>query len=229
LAVINKPEYAEAIQKRYGFRDWDSVLAAIGHGGLKEGQVVNKLLEADAEAHSRIAQSNEEIAEKIGDHAAAPPDSFGVHGGIMVKGVDDVAVRFAKCCAPLPGDEIVGFVTRGRGVSIHRNDCVNIVALAEMERERLIEAQWQQGEDGLINDTYIAEIKIFAENRNGLLADITKIMAEKKIDIKAVNIRVNKQSMAIMDMALEIRSKEELALIIEKVRVVHSVIDVERV
>jgi len=146
----------------------------------------------------------------------------------MVKGVTDVAVRFAKCCSPLPGDEIVGFVTRGRGVSVHRNDCINIISLPELERERMIEAEWQQSADKMVNEKYLAEVKIFAENRAGLLADITRIMAEKKISLTAVNIRVNKQNMAIMDMAFEIKNREELVMIIEKIRSIKSVIDIER-
>ncbi|MCL2718414.1 MAG: bifunctional (p)ppGpp synthetase/guanosine-3',5'-bis(diphosphate) 3'-pyrophosphohydrolase [Lachnospiraceae bacterium] len=224
---INKPEYVENIFKKYGFRDWDSVLAAVGHGGVKEGQIINRLVEAYEK--NREVKSNEEVAEELKDHLTpVKNERIHTHSGIMVKGVTDVAVRFAKCCSPLPGDEIVGFVTRGRGVSVHRNDCINIISLPELERERMIEAEWQQSADKMVNEKYLAEVKIFAENRAGLLADITRIMAEKKISLTAVNIRVNKQNMAIMDMAFEIKNREELVMIIEKIRSIKSVIDIER-
>ena len=97
----------------------------------------------------------------------------GSRSGIVVKGVDDVAVRFSKCCSPVPGDEIVGFVTRGRGVSIHRKDCVNIINLPEEERGRLIEAGWAANNDEGTG-TYLADIKVYANNRTGLLVDILK-------------------------------------------------------
>ena len=89
-----------------------------------------------------------------------------------MKGIHDVAVRFSKCCSPVPGDEIIGFVTRGRGVSIHRTDCINVINLPEMDRARLIDAEWQSFGDGVGDEKYLAEIKIYAHNRNGLLADI---------------------------------------------------------
>ncbi|MCL2050798.1 MAG: bifunctional (p)ppGpp synthetase/guanosine-3',5'-bis(diphosphate) 3'-pyrophosphohydrolase [Lachnospiraceae bacterium] len=222
-----KPDYLETVFKKYGFRDWDSVLAAVGHGGVKEGQIINRLLETYEKNHE--AKSNEEIAEQLKDNISpAKSERLKSHGGIIVKGVADVAVRFAKCCSPLPGDEIIGFVTRGRGVSVHRNDCINIISLPELERERMIEAEWQQDAESNINEKYIAEIKIFADNRAGLLADISKTMAEKKISLTAVNIRINKQNMAIMDMAFEVKNREELSMIIEKIRGIKSVVDIER-
>ena len=146
--------------------------------------------------------------------------------GIVVKGIDDVAVRFSKCCSPVPGDEIVGFVTRGRGVSIHRPDCINILNLSEMERDRLIDADWQAADK--TGERYLAEISIYANNRNGLIADISKALTEKNIDILSLNTRVSKQGIATMIVAFEIGSREELQRIIDKVRAIDSVIDIER-
>lgn len=148
--------------------------------------------------------------------------------GITVKGIDDVAVRFSKCCSPVPGDEIVGFVTRGRGVSIHRTDCVNIVNLPESERARLIDAEWQQTEDNHDNGLYMTEIKIFANNRTGLLVDITKIFTERKIDVNSVNSRTSKQGLATICMEFQVPGKATLNYLIEKIRQVESVIDIER-
>ena len=147
--------------------------------------------------------------------------------GIIVKGVDDVAVRFSKCCSPVPGDEIVGFVTRGRGISIHRTDCVNIINLPELDRTRLIDAEWQ--EDSIAgNGKYLAEIIIYANNRNGLLADVSRALTEKNIDIISLNTRLSKKGLASMSVAFEISSKNELNRIIDKLSNVDSVVSIER-
>ena len=145
----------------------------------------------------------------------------------MVKGIHDVAVRFSKCCSPIPGDEIVGFVTRGRGITIHRTDCVNVLNMPEIDRTRLIEAEWQQP-DTKTAEKYMAEIHVFANNRTGLLVDLSKIFTERKIDVRSVNSRTNKQEKATISMSFEVKSKEELNTLIEKIRQVESVLDVER-
>ena len=148
--------------------------------------------------------------------------------GIVVKGIHDVAVRFSKCCSPVPGDEIVGFVTRGRGISIHRTDCINVLNLPEIERARLIEAEWEQPDQGAHGEKYVAEINIFAHNRSGLLADISKTLTERNIDIQMMNTRTNKQGIATLSTAFEISSREELNQIVAKLRNIESVIDIER-
>ena len=139
LPDIIKPKYQQIVQKKYGFRDWDAVLAAIGHGGLKEGQVVNKMVEEYEKAKKKEV-TDAKIMESMKEAKEQKLHVTKSKSGIIVKGIDDVAVRFSKCCNPVPGDEIVGFVTRGRGVTIHRTDCVNMLHLAESERERLIDA-----------------------------------------------------------------------------------------
>lgn len=225
LSNLLKPAYMESIMRKYGFRDWESTLAAIGHGGLKEGQVVNRLQEEYDKAHKK-ALTDEDILE-----AAESKEKMRVaksKSGIVVKGIHDVAVRFSKCCSPIPGDEIVGFVTRGRGVSIHRTDCVNVINLPEVERVRLIDAEWQGPVSGKGNELYTAEIKIFGYNRTGLLVDITKIFTERKIDVTSVNSRTSKQGMATLSMTFDVPSREELNRLIEKIRQVESVIDIER-
>ena len=224
LADLLKPEYIEVVLRKYGFRDWDSVLAAIGHGGLKEGQIANKLQECFEKEH-RKQVTDEEILAGFPDHAQ-PRKSSKSRSGITVKGIDDVAVHFSKCCSPVPGDEIIGFITRGRGISIHRTDCVNIVNLPEDERERLIEAEWVGAEQG--TGLYLAEIHIFANNRTGLLADITRIFTEKNIDVQSVSCRLNKQGMGTIIMEFQVPDKTMLQGLIEKLRQVESVIDIER-
>ena len=140
LTDINKPEYQSKVMRKYGFHDWDSALATLGHGGLKEGQVVNKMLEEYRKDHP-IQLTDEDVLNNVSSEnkdKAVPQKS---KSGIIVKGLYDVAVHFSKCCSPVPGDEIVGFVTRGRGVSIHRTDCINIMNLSELEKVRLIDAE----------------------------------------------------------------------------------------
>ena len=225
ITNYTKTQYLEAVLRKYGFRDWDSVLAAIGHGGLKEGQVFNKLVEAyDKEnkknlTDEQVLEAASETQEKL--HIAKSKS------GIVVKGIHDVAVRFSKCCNPIPGDEIVGFVTRGRGITIHRTDCVNVLNMSETDRTRLIEAEWQQP-DTKEKEKYTAEIQVYANNRTGLLVDLSKIFTERKIDLRSINSRTSKQEKATISMSFEIGSKEELRSLIEKIRQVESVIDVER-
>ena len=225
IANYTKTQYLEAVLRKYGFRDWDSVLAAIGHGGLKEGQVFNKLVEAyDKEnkknlTDEQVLEAASETQEKL--HIAKSKS------GIVVKGIHDVSFRFSKCCNPIPGDEIVGFVTRGRGITIHRTDCVNVLNMSETDRTRLIEAEWQQP-DTKEKEKYMAEIQVYANNRTGLLVDLSKIFTERKIDLRSINSRTSKQEKATISMSFEIGSKEELRSLIEKIRQVESVIDVER-
>ncbi len=227
MAQIVKPEYQESVLRKYGFRDWDSVMAAVGHGGLKEGQVVNKMME-EYEKAKKKAVTDAKIMESVSEAKEQKIRIAKSKSGIVVKGIDDVAVRFSKCCNPVPGDEIVGFVTRGRGVTIHRTDCVNMLHLAESERERLIDAEWQGGAQTRAGEKYTTEIKIYGNNRTGLLVDISKILTEKNIDVTSMNVRVSKQGTATITMSFDISSVEELNKIIDKLRQVESVLDIER-
>ena len=226
---ILRPEYMDKVIRKYGFHDWEAVLAAIGHGGLKEGQVVNRLIE-EYDKKNKKTVTNEEVLDAIGssnearEHMRVKKSK----GGIVVKGIHDVAVRFSKCCSPVPGDEIVGFVTRGRGVSIHRTDCVNVINLPEMERTRLIDAEWQEDALDGGKTRYLAEIKMFANNRTGILVDISRILTEAKIDVITLNSRANKQGRATISISFEIGGKEELNRIIDKLRNIEGVLDIER-
>ncbi len=221
-----KPQYLEAVMHKYGFRDWESVLAAIGHGGLKEGQVFNKLVEAyDKENKKNL--TDEQILEAAAESTDKQHSHVKSKSSIVVRGMHDVAVRFSKCCNPIPGDEIVGYVTRGRGVTIHRTDCVNVMNMSEMDRSRLLEAEWQQPETKQ-DEHYMAEINVYANNRTGLLVDISKIFTERKIDIRNINCRTNKQEKATISVSFNVSCKEELNSLIEKIRQLESVMDVER-
>lgn len=227
LSDLTKPKYMQVVQKKYGFRDWDAVLAALGHGGLKEGQIVNRLAEEYQKDHKEEI-TDETILEKVSEASKHKVHIAKSKSGIVVKGIDDIAVRFSRCCNPVPGDEIVGFVTRGRGMSIHRTDCVNILHLSNAERARLIDAEWEQTESDASTGQYMAEIKMYATDRQGMLMEISKIFTENKIDVKSMNVRTSKQGTATVEMGFIVRGREELARLIEKMRQLEGVIDIER-
>ena len=233
LSNLTKPEYIEKVLIKYGFQDWDSVLAAIGHGGLKEGQVVNKLKDEYEKDQKQKITDEDVLAgvnatpEPSGD-TPKPKQQMRSKSGIVVKGLHDLAVRFSKCCSPVPGDEIVGFVTRGRGVSIHRTDCINILNLPENERARIIDAEWQKPETPGQQDRYQTEIKIYATNRIGILVELSKVFTERSIDILSMNSRISKNGTATIQMSFEITGVEELNKIVEKVRQIDGVLDIER-
>ena len=225
-AIVTNPDYMQAIMDKYNFRDWDGILAAVGHGGLKEGQIINKMVELYEKDHPRQL-TDEEIIASVGEHAMKHPHTSGSKSGIVVKGIEDVAVRFSKCCSPVPGDEIVGFVTRGRGISIHRNDCINILNLSETDRSRLIDAEWQADGDKL-NDKYLADIRIYADDRPGLLGDVSRVFTERGITIITLNSHMGKNRVATMTMSFEISGRDELKSIADKLRNIDGIIDIER-
>ncbi|MCI8529551.1 MAG: bifunctional (p)ppGpp synthetase/guanosine-3',5'-bis(diphosphate) 3'-pyrophosphohydrolase [Lachnospiraceae bacterium] len=227
LSELMKTEYMNAIMRKYGFRDWDSVLAAIGHGALKEGQIVNRMQELYDREH-RKAMTNEEVLASIaeaGNLAATKPAVIRPKSGIVVKGIADLSVRFSKCCSPVPGDEIIGFVTRGRGISIHRTDCINMMNLPEIERARVIDAEWQSEES---QGKYVAVIQVYANDRKGLLVDVTKVLTERNISIQSLNSRTNRQGIATLQLTFEVEGREELNRVIDKIRNIESVLDIER-
>ncbi|MCM1259094.1 MAG: bifunctional (p)ppGpp synthetase/guanosine-3',5'-bis(diphosphate) 3'-pyrophosphohydrolase [Roseburia sp.] len=229
LSDINKPEYQNKILNKYGFHDWNSALATVGHGGLKESQIVNRMYEEYKKDHV-VPVTDQDILDNVMAESGIRERNIPVKSksGIIVKGLYDVAVHFSKCCNPVPGDEIVGFVTRGRGVSIHRTDCVNMIHLSDMERVRLIDAEWEQGVEEGSNGLYLVGIKIFGHNRTGLLVDVSRIFTERSIDINSIHSSTSKQGIATIEISFNTKGREELSGLIEKVRQVESVIDIER-
>ena len=228
---ILKPEYQEKCLRKYGFRDWDALLASIGHGGLKEGQIVNKLYESYKKKNIEN-MTNKQVIEQLEENNIKAQENSGSKShkksGIIVEGIDDLAVRFSKCCSPVPGDEIIGFVTRGRGISIHRTDCVNIMNLPAEDRKRFIEAEWRTPENKYDKEMYATEIVVYCNNRSGILFDITKIFTERDIDVKSMNVRTSKKGTATINIGFEVESKEYLRSLVEKIRNVESVIDIQR-
>lgn len=227
VSHITNMKYQETVQRKYGFKDWDSVLAAIGHGGLKEGQVVNRLVEEYSKEHKQEL-TDESVLEKVAEASKNKVHIAKSKSGIVVKGIDDVAVRFSRCCNPVPGDEIVGFVTRGRGLSIHRTDCINMIHLTESERARLIDAEWESDVTQEATGQYLAEIKMYAHDRQGFLMEMSKIFTEADVDVKSMNVRTSKQGTATIETGFIVHGRDELEHIVKKLRQIEGVIDIER-
>lgn len=225
---INKPEYQAKILRKYGFPQWDNCLATIGHGALKESQVANRMQEEYRKDHPLVVTDADVLKQVESANVNKQGEERRSKSGIVVKGLYDIAVHLSKCCSPVPGDEIVGFVTRGRGVSIHRTDCINMINLSDMDKARLIEAEWSgdctEGDSG----TYLAEINIYGNNRTGLLVDLTRTFTERGIDINSIHSKTSKQGVATISISFETKGKEQVNGLIEKLRQVESVIDIER-
>ena len=230
LSDVTKPEYVEKVLKKYGFRNWDAVCAAVGHGGLKESQVVNRLVEEQKKTKMKLLTDDnvlEQLAQQSKPDSGRTRTTAKSHSAIVVKGIHDVAVRFSKCCSPVPGDEIVGFVTRGRGISIHRTDCINVMNISELDRNRLIDAEWQ--EDSVAADAvFKAEINVYVCDKVGVIVEVAKVFTEKEINVTAMSSRSGKNSKATINVCFEIKSRQQLGKIIDKLRSLDCVYDVER-
>ncbi len=221
-----KPEYQEKVQRKYGFRNWDDCLATIGHGGIKEGQIVNRMYEEYKKDHV-TQMTDADVLESVAENKAAATNKQRSKSGIVVKGLYDMAVHFSKCCSPVPGDEIIGFVTRGRGVSIHRTDCVNMLNLTDAERVRLIEAEWQAGVDEELGE-YYTEIKIFCNDKPGILVDVSRVFAERDINILGIHSRASKQGVATIEVSFNTKGRQQIRSLVERLRQIDNVIEIQR-
>ncbi len=231
---INKTEYQKLILRRYGLHDWANALATIGHGSLKEGLVINRMYEAFKHDHP-IVQTDKDIIEKVEAQTRVTKEKETQtkrkrsKNGVLINGIVDLPIHFSRCCSPVPGDEIIGFITRGRGITVHRTDCINIMNIPEREKERLVEAVWE--EDMLSENTseaFEVSIRIYAENRRGLLVDISKIFTEKDIDILAINTNTSKHGIITFTMTFSIKDRHELSDILKRLRAIKSVSEVKR-
>lgn len=227
LGVLCSPERMKIVLNRYAFKDWDSMCATIGHGGLKEGQVINRLVEE----YKKEAEKNKKY--EISDVVVSPEEEAKIksdpnyknRSGVVVKGVGDISVRFSKCCSPVPGDEIVGFVTRGRGVSIHRTDCINIINLDESERSRLIDAEWNVPKSETA--AFQVEIKVVGMYSMDFLSNILQVLFSEDIATKTVNLRVVRDD-AIVDLAFMVKNKDQLENICKKIKQIQGVYEIDR-
>ena len=220
-----KNEYLEALFRRYSFQSLEDIYSAIGFGGLSAMQAVNRLVEEYRKEHKAdAAEVKLPTVEQRAEERKKTPTSSS--NGVIVKGESGMLVRFAHCCTPLPGDRIVGYVTRGRGVSVHKADCQNLKD-SGVEKERMIEVEWESEEDA----AYDADIRINCVNRSGLLAELTLYFASMNINVQAVSAHPMKSrsGMSVVDMTITIKNTQQLEKVIRDLGSKPDVVDVFRV
>ena len=216
---IVKPEWLQLAMDRYKFATVDDLYASIGFGGISVNKLMARLLDEYRKEHEE-----EDLEQKIEELAQAKPvRPKNSKTGIVVKGIDNCLVKLSKCCNPLPGDEIVGYITKGRGVSVHRTDCTNVKDLLN-EENRMIDVYWFDD----VNGSYKVEIEILANDRNGLLRDIIKQVENNKVKLTGMNTKTTKENIAVIDISLEVLNTEMLNKVISSFRNVESVYDVNR-
>ena len=218
-ADLFKPEWIQIALDRYKYDTLDDMYASIGFGAISPVKIISRILEEYRKEHKE-----EQIEEKIEELSKSKPvKNKSSKTGIVVKGIDNCLVKLSKCCNPLPGDSIIGYITKGRGVSVHRSDCVNVNDLLT-EEGRMIDVSWY-------NDTkasYNVAIEVLSNDRNGLLADIIKEASNAKINLIEVNSKVNKNKTVTTDLIVELENLDELNKALKALRKVDSVYEVRR-
>ena len=207
LFDLTKPEWLKPIFKRFTLNSLDDMYAAVGYGGLTTGQVLLRLVQSYNREH-KIEEKLLSKEQKKQSH----------NGGVIVKGYDDMTVRFSKCCNPLPGDAIIGYITRGRGVSIHRADCSNITAV-NFDKDREIEVEWAGHQDISFN----VEIKVEGVDRQGLIVEISQLIYNMGFSLTNLNARSTKNGKFVFNIMLEVNDIQDLELLIEKIKQIRSV------
>ena len=215
-----KTEYIDCMLDRYKYKNLDEMYAAVGFGANSAGKVIARMLIEYRKEHNEenIEEKIEELAKSRQEHKAKASDH-----GVVVKGIDNCLVKLSKCCNPLPGDEIIGYITKGRGVSVHRKDCINVEELFK-EDNRIIEVYWEEEKQA----SYNVDIEISANDRSGLLADVIKEVGATKANLVAVNARSTKERIAIINMTIETKNLDELNGILKAIRKIDSVYEVIR-
>ena len=222
LADLLKPEYYDSLLKKYGFTDFDDISGAVGYGGMAAMYVVSRLIE-EQKAHESPVQTVKKPEDMISDEQRLSQRR--AHHGIVLTGSEDldIPVRFAKCCSPVPGDEIVGYITRGRGVTIHKAECLNAAA---GEQERKIPVEWAA--DG--EDSFYATIKVLAYDRVNMLGEIATIIGENNVSIRAATAQTDdKTRISTLRLTLDVHSREEMDRVIQALRNKADILDVYRV
>ncbi len=223
MSQLNKPELVETLYKRYSVQSYDDVCAMVGFGGLSTAQVLNRLIDEykkTQKPEETLPPVNEQKPEEAPRKTASTSS-----GGVIVKGESGMLVRFAKCCSPLPGDKIIGYVTRGRGVSVHRADCPSLKDPG-VEQDRLIEVEW---EDKDSSGTYEADVRIICYNRTGLLAELSVLFASMEVPVSAISAHALKDNTFIFNICLVIQSTQQLAKIIRELNKWPDIIEASRV
>ena len=217
-----RPEWIEMLCKKYTFSSVDDIYAAVGYGGLTVNKIVGRLKE-----EYRKAQKAGTIETDISVVETPVKRKNVSSNGVIVEGIEDCLVRFSRCCSPVPGDDIIGYITRGRGVSIHRQDCPNIVENKNSgETERLISVYWE--DDVAQKGSYLTQIQILANDRKGLLAEIASTISDLKILITGINSRLSKDNIVSVYLTIEINSKFELESVLKKLNNIKGIFEVKR-
>lgn len=216
---LHKQEYVQVALDRYKFNTIDDMYASVGFGAISAGKIIAKMLEAYKKIHKddEIEQKIEQLSTER-KHRTNPTKN-----GIIVKGIDNCLVKLSKCCNPVPGDSIIGYITKGRGVSIHTTECVNIKDLLQQE-DRIIDVEWYNEKES----NYQVDIEAYSNDREGLLADIVKSIYDTKTKLIAINSKVNKDKIVITEITLEVGNLEELNKALKAIRKVDSVYEVKR-
>ena len=218
-ADLLKTEYIEPMLDRYKYKNLEEMYAAVGFGANSAVKVIAKILQEYRKEHEE--ENIEEKIEKLNTQKTRKqkPSS----SGIVVKGIDNCLVKLSKCCNPLPGDEIIGYITKGRGVSVHRKDCINVKDLLT-EENRIIDVKWYEE----TKENYNVNIEVLANDRNGLLVDILNQIKDAKAKLMGVNTKTTKERIAIIDINIEVENIEELNKVIRTIKKVDSVYEVRR-
>ena len=229
-AQLFKPEWVSAITKRYGFQSLDDLYASIGYGGLTAQKVVVRLRDKWLQEQKELEDKRKLEAiynDESGEVEAVTAKHSGSSKGIIVKDIDNCLVRLAHCCNPVAGDSIVGFITKGRGVSVHRKDCPNMNPdiMSDEDKGRFIEVYW----DSERSTSYVANLQLEAPDRDGLLMEVTNMLSEMKVHMKTINAFVNKKGMAVMQLGIEIRNTADLALINKRLKQIRGVEKITRI
>ena len=227
LNQLLKGDAVDIVLKRFSAQTLDDLYAMVGFGGLSCPQVINRLVDEykkSSKAEEAAAAAAQELA-RIEEQPSQKRQHQSSSNGVIVKGESGMLVRFARCCSPLPGDSIVGYITRGRGVSVHRKDCVSLKD-PEMEKDRLIEVEWEnQGADA----SYEADLRIISYNRTGLLAEISVMLATQEVPVSTISGHANKDSTYIFNVSIIIKNTQQLNKIIRDLQKWPDVIEVSRV
>ncbi|MEE1199717.1 MAG: bifunctional (p)ppGpp synthetase/guanosine-3',5'-bis(diphosphate) 3'-pyrophosphohydrolase [Christensenellales bacterium] len=221
LSVLTRNEYVETLYKRYSVQSRDDIFAMVGFGGLSTQQVLNRLID-------EYKKNNKSEEPVVTETRPEPPSSKRTastsSNGVVVKGESGMLVRFARCCNPLPGDKIVGYVTRGRGVSVHRADCLSLRDDG-METDRLIEVEWENQSE---KATYEAELRIVTYNRTGLLAELSVALASQEVPVSAISAHPAKDQTYVFQLSIVIRNTQQLGKLIRDLSKIPDVIEVMR-
>ncbi|WP_291650508.1 bifunctional (p)ppGpp synthetase/guanosine-3',5'-bis(diphosphate) 3'-pyrophosphohydrolase [Clostridium sp.] len=223
---IAKGEAYEKSVKRYNIHSMEDLYASIGVGQISASSYISKLKEENITEKQSIESINKSIDDHISksDKANINKKTSSNDYGVTVKGVNNLMVRFARCCNPVPGDEILGYITKGRGISVHRSDCSNLKALRDYDNGKTVEVSWGYSKGA----AYVAEIQVRAEDRIGILSDIMMIITEAKLPLNALNAKSSKGNIAIINIKVKIDSIEQLRELMRKIRRLKGVMDVYR-